>query len=156
LKLTAVKKFWAVKANRMTMTVRPTATGRLPRFPPLKFSQTRVTRFSSGGATSKAGAVSVVTRGCLHGNSRDFRRCTRGDRVHDLLLRRRLAIVEPRVAAEPKNGDPISDREDVVEIVRDENDREPLLTEPLDERKHLLGLGYPQSRRRLVEDDELR
>jgi hypothetical protein len=55
--LTAVKKFWAVDAKRTTMTVSSTMTGRLPRFPPLTFSQIRVPRLSSGSATSKAGTV---------------------------------------------------------------------------------------------------
>jgi hypothetical protein len=57
MKFGAVKKFCAVNAKTMTMTVRPTATGRLPRFPPLTFSQMRVPRLSSGTATSNAGTV---------------------------------------------------------------------------------------------------
>ena len=48
LRLTAVKKFCAVKLKTITTIVRPTITGELPRFPPLMFSQTRVPRLSTG------------------------------------------------------------------------------------------------------------
>ena len=40
-------------------------------------------------------------------------------------------VVDADVAAEPEHGDPVGDLEDVVEVVRDEDDREPLLGEPL-------------------------
>ena len=54
--------------------------------------------------------------------------------MHDLVLRRLLALVDADVAAEPKHGDAVRGLEDVVEVVRDEDDREPLLGEALDER----------------------
>ena len=44
--------------------------------------------------------------------------------------------------------------EDVVEVVRDQDDAEALLGEAVDEREHLLGLRDAERRRRLVEDDE--
>ena len=48
------------------------------------------------------------------------------------------------------------DREDVVQVVRDQHDGEPLLGQPLDELEHLLGLRDAERRRRLVEDHEAR
>ena len=50
----------------------------------------------------------------------------------------------------------VADLEDVVQVVRDQDDREPLLGEPLDEREHLLGLRDAERGGRLVEDHEPR
>src|SRR5580765_5921142 len=50
------------------------------------------------------------------------------DRLDDLLRRRLLSLVDADVAAESQNGDPVRDLEDVVQVVRDEDDREPLVT----------------------------
>ena len=49
--------------------------------------------------------------------------------LDDLLLGRLLALVERDVPAEPQHRDPVRDREDVVQVVRDEHDGEPLLGE---------------------------
>ena len=78
------------------------------------------------------------------------------DRLDDLLLVRVGAPVLADVAAQAQHGDAVGDREDVAEIVRDEDDREPLLREPLDELEHLMGLRDAERRGRLVEDHELR
>ena len=86
----------------------------------------------------------------------NLRRLAGSDRVDDLVLRHLRAREQARVAPEPKHGDAIGDLEDVVEVVRDQDDREALLAEPLDEREHLLGLRDAERRGRLVEDDELR
>ena len=75
--------------------------------------------------------------------------------MHDLLLRRLVALVDADVAAEAEHGDPCRHLEDVVQVVRDEDDGEPLLGQPLDELEHLLGLRDAERRGRLVEDDEL-
>ena len=48
------------------------------------------------------------------------------------------------------------DREDVVQVVRDEHDGETLLGQARDELEHLLGLGDAERGGRLVEDDEPR
>ena len=53
LRLTAVKKFCAVRLKTMTMIDRPTITGALPRFPPLKFSQSRVPKVSIGSSAAR-------------------------------------------------------------------------------------------------------
>ena len=58
--------------------------------------------------------------------------------------------------AEPQHGDPVGGLEDVVEVVRDQDDAEALLAEAAHEREHLLGLRDAERRGRLVEDDELR
>ena len=79
-----------------------------------------------------------------------------GDRVHDLVLRRLLALEDADVPAEAEHRDAGRRLEDVVQVVRDQDDREPLLGQPLDEREHLLGLRYAERGGRLVEDHELR
>ncbi len=65
-----------------------------------------------------------------------------------------VALVDTDVAAEAQDGDPCRDLEDVVEVVRDEDDGEPLVGQPPDELEHLLGLRDAERRGRLVEDDE--
>src|SRR4029077_1133506 len=70
-----------------------------------------------------------------------LRRCVLGlglggaerDRLDDLLRRRLLSLVDADVAAKSQNGDPVRDLEDVVQVVRDEDDREPLFTQTPDE-----------------------
>jgi hypothetical protein len=74
--------------------------------------------------------------------------------VHDLFQGLR-ALVDADVPAEAKDGDAVGGLEDVVEVVRDDHDREALLAEAPDERQHLLGLGDAERRRRLVQDHEL-
>ena len=156
LKLTAVKKFCAVKAKTMTMIVRPTITGVLPSFPPLMFSQSRVAGLSARLGDFERGDVSRHEFGAGRRDPGNLRRLACRDRVDDFLLRDLRAPEQACVAPEPKHGDAIGDREDVVEVVRDQNDGEALLAEPLDEFEHLLGLRDPERRGRLVEDDELR
>ena len=67
-----------------------------------------------------------------------------------------VAFVERDVAAEPQHGDPVGDLEDVVQVVRDQDDGEPLLGQPLDELEHLLRLRDAERGGRLVEDHEPR
>ena len=86
----------------------------------------------------------------------DLGRNSGGDRLDDLLLRGRRALVDTDVAAEAQDGDPGRGLEDVVQVVRDEDDGEPLLGQTPDELEHLLGLRDAERGRRLVEDDELR
>ena len=63
LRLTGVKKLFAVRLKTMTMIVRPIITGALPRLPPLMFSHSRVPKLSNGGSTlGVTSIVSVVTR----------------------------------------------------------------------------------------------
>src|SRR6187200_417194 len=50
------------------------------------------------------------------------------DRLDDLLRRRLVALVDADVAAEAEDGHPVGDLEDVDQVVRDEDDREPLVT----------------------------
>ena len=90
------------------------------------------------------------------GDARDLRRHARGDRLDDLLLGRLVALVDADVAAEAQDGDPVGDLEDVVQVVRDEHDREAPVGEALDEVEHLARLGDAERRGRLVEDDEPR
>ena len=51
--------------------------------------------------------------------------------------------------------DVVGHREDVVHVVGDEDDGEPVVGQPPDEVEHLLGLGDAQRGGRLVEDHEL-
>src|SRR5581483_3724134 len=90
------------------------------------------------------------------GDARDLRRLTCRDRVHDLFLRRLRTREHARVPAEPEHGDPRGRLEDVVQVVRDQDDAEPLLGEAAHEREHLLRLRDAERRRGLVEDHEAR
>ena len=76
--------------------------------------------------------------------------------MDDLLLGRVAPVVDADVAPEPQHGDPIGDLEDVVEVVRDEDDSEPLFGESADELENLIGLRDAQRGRRLVEDHDAR
>src|ERR1039457_2777819 len=51
-------------------------------------------------------------------------------------------------------GQPVSDLENLVEVVRDQEDGMPAVLQPSDEIQDKLGLGHAQRRRRLVHDDE--
>ena len=76
--------------------------------------------------------------------------------LDDLVLGDFVAFVDADVAAEPQHGDPVGDLEDVVQVVRDQDDGEPLLGQALDELEHLLRLRDAERGGRLVEDHEPR
>ena len=87
-------------------------------------------------------------------DARDLRRDAGRDRVDDLLLGRLTALVDGDVLAEAEDRDPVGHLEDVVEVVRDEDDREPLLGEAAHEVEHLPRLRDAERGRRLVEDHD--
>jgi hypothetical protein len=134
-KLFAVKKFVALKLKKTTMKTIPSAIGRTPRLPDLR--------------------LSIPRRSRRVGDAGDLRRHARGDRLHDLLLGRLLALVDADVPAEPQHRDARGGLEDVVQVVRDDDHREALLGEAPHERQHLFGLGDAERGGRLVEDHEL-
>jgi hypothetical protein len=57
--------------------------------------------------------------------------------------------------AEVQAGDVVSYLEDIVHVVRDEDDAETAVGKASNEIENLLGLGYTESRSRLIEDHEL-
>ena len=65
-------------------------------------------------------------------------------------------LVDADVPAEAQDRDPRRRLEHVVQVVRDQDDPEALLGQPVDEREHLLRLRDAEGRGRLVEDDEPR
>src|ERR1019366_6279636 len=58
-------------------------------------------------------------------------------------------------AAQPQHGDPVRDRLDVVQVVRDDDHRDVLALQPLDQVEHDAGLGDAQGGGRLVQDNQL-
>ena len=80
----------------------------------------------------------------------------RGDCVDDLLLRRVGAHVDADELTEAEHRDPVRHLKDVVEVVRDQHDREPTVCQSPHEVEHLARLGDAERGRRLVEDDDLR
>lgn len=58
--------------------------------------------------------------------------------------------------AVPKDGDGVRDLENLIEMVGDEDDRDTVGTQRLDDREELLSLVALQRRRRLVHDDDPR
>ena len=117
-------------------------------------------RLSCGEADARRHDVGFgahdATSDCGLGDARDLRRDTRGDRLDDFLLGRRVTLVDGDVATESEHGDSVGDLEDVVEVVRDEHDGQPSLREALDEVEHLARLGHAERGGRLVENDEAR
>ena len=78
------------------------------------------------------------------------------DGVDDLLLGRLRPLEERDALPEPQHGDAVRHLEDVVEVVRDDDDAEAFLGQTADEVQHLARLRHPESGCRLVEDHELR
>ena len=78
------------------------------------------------------------------------------DRLHDLLLRRLGPLQHRNSLTEAEHGDPVRAFEDVVQVVGDDHDPQASLGQAADEVQHLARLGHAESRRGLVEDDELR
>ena len=69
----------------------------------------------------------------------------------------RLRSLEERDALpEPQDGDAVRHLEDVMEVVRDDDDAQAFLGQTADEIQHLTRLCHSQSGCRLVEDHELR
>ena len=112
-------------------------------------------RGSRSTATSRAPGSSCHAAPCRRGMPETFVGWPAVIACDDLLLRRRLALVEADVAAEAQHRDPVGDLEDVVQVVRDQDHGDPLLGQALDEREHLLGLRDAERGGRLVEDHEL-
>ena len=66
------------------------------------------------------------------------------------------ALEDADVATEAEHRDAVRHLEDVLQVVRDQHDRETLCGEALDEIEHLTRLSDAESGCRLVEDHELR
>ena len=77
------------------------------------------------------------------------------DELDDLLVVHRPRVDLGDHLAQVQDRDVVGDREDVVEVVADQDDREPLLGEAAHQLEDLLGLGHAQRRGRLVQDDQL-
>src|SRR4051812_579583 len=110
---------------------------------------------------SQPATLGIAARSSLRSSSRpldpgDLGGNARRDRRDDLLLGRLAPLVDADVAPEPEHRDPVGDLEDVVQVVRDDHDREPLLAQPSHELEHLARLRDAERRRRLVEDDDAR
>src|SRR4029077_10295535 len=60
-----------------------------------------------------------------------------------------------RGTAEAEDEDPVGYLEDVDQVVADDDDAEPALAQPPDQVEDLSGLGHPQRRGRLVEQNHL-
>ena len=133
LMLPGLRKFSALKEKKMKITASPISTGQLPRLPPRMLSSMRPKKLS-GTAAGAAAVASVLTPApAPRGDSGDLCRNTRRDRADDLVLGDFVPVVDTDVAAEPEHGDPVRDLEDVVQVVRDQDDRQPLIGQPLDE-----------------------
>ena len=77
------------------------------------------------------------------------------DQLDDLRARRVLGPHLRRRLAQVEDVDRVRDLEHVVHVVRDQHDRQAGVGQPAHQLQHLLGLGDPQGRRRLVEDHQL-
>ena len=161
-KFDAVKKFVAVKLKNPTMRISPMTTGRTPRFPDLRFPIARCQMPScsseSGGPRSEAATSSrahATTPASASATPATFVGIPAVIACTTSCCVRLGALVDADVTAEAEDRDPCRRLEDVVQVVRDEDDGEPLLGQPPDELQHLLGLRDAERRGGLVEDDEL-
>src|SRR5580692_62718 len=159
----------------MTMTTRPRMTGSAPLSPlrtraiqiltysPSEFAMTSGAARATSDATSSGSAsgggpwTSVLTGApwLLSRNSGEALRGTGGHEVDDglgVVLRRGP---DGDQAAQAQHGDPVRDRLDVVEVVRDDDHRDVLALQPFDQVEHDPGLGHAEGRGRLVQDHQL-
>ena len=122
--------------------------------PPRDRAEAVLVRLGRDASIASSASVTPVPPCPVWSMPGDLRRDAGGDGVDDLLLRRLAPLEDGGVASEPEHRDPVGHLEDVVEVVGDEDDGEPLLGEPPDEVEHLPRLGDAERGRRLVEDDD--
>ena len=158
LKLPGLRKLSALNEKKVTMTTSPISTGQLPRFPARMLSRIRPKKLWLHGllAGGRSAGAHDGSSGAVDGNAGHLRRHAGRDRLDDLLLGRRLALVEGDRPAEPQNGDPVATSKTSCRLCEIEDDREPLVGEAVDELEHLLGLRDAERGGRLVEDHEAR
>jgi len=77
-------------------------------------------------------------------------------KVAPMLVLPQLARQRRHLLPAPEDGDPVGDREHLVQLMGDEDDRMALPLERLDDLEQLLGLLRRQDSRRLVEDEDVR
>src|SRR5919109_1029954 len=133
VKFRSVRKLSSRSENVTTMATRPTMIGSDP-------GSGRCTDLSRGSDLHAGDVVELPGR----------------DRVDDLLLRRLLALEKRHSLTESQHGDPVRHLEYVVQVVRDDRDREIALGEPPDEVEDLPGLRHAEGGRRLVGDHDAR
>ena len=158
LKLPGLRKLSALKEKKIAMTTSPMSTGQLPRFPARMLSRIRPKKLSGDGLLPAAAAPVLRAHcsgsGAVDGMPETFVGTPAVIAWTTSCCVVVLALVDGDAAAEPQDSDPVCHLEDVVQVVRDEHDREPLIGQPLDELEHLLRLGDAERRSRLVEDHE--
>src|ERR1700677_461196 len=163
----------------MTMATRPSSTGRKPLSPPrtrasqiLAYSPKESAMISgvaaaagsdaiasASAASRRASWTSVLTGAPCGGLGRDggqALRGTRGHQVDDGLGVEYALRPERDHAGRAQYGHPVRDGEDVVQVVRDDDDRDALGPQPRDELEHDAGLGTAQRRGRVGQDITLR
>ena len=74
----------------------------------------------------------------------------------DRFAREGLGVVGDNVGAVAQDRDPVGDFERFLQRVTDENDRDPILAQPVDQREQMMLLLRRQGRGRLIENDNLR
>src|SRR3984885_11129281 len=161
----------------MTMATRPSRTGRKP-LSPLRTRTRKILAYSpnesamisgaaraasvaasSASATSGASGagswISVLTGAPFGRGGGEAPGGTRGHEVDDGL--RVVPVLRPDRdhAAQAQHGYAVRDREDIVQVVRDDDDRDALGLQPVDEIEDDAGLGDAQRRGRLVQDHQL-
>src|SRR3984885_9323271 len=145
----------------MTRATRPSSTGRKP-LSPLRTRTSQILAYSpnesamisglaaaaASDAISSASAgswTSVLTGAPCGGLGRDGGQAlgrTRGHQVDDGLGVEYLLRPDRDHAAQAQHGPPVRDGEDVVQVVRDDDDRDALGLQPRDELEHDSGLGH--------------
>ena len=156
MKLPGLRKLSALKEKKTTITDEPDQHGPAAEVAAADVVEDARRRSSRAPQAGAAAVASVLTRGSgsVDGMPETFVGTPAVIAWTTSCCVVLLALVDGDVAPEPQHGDPVRDGEDVVQVVRDQDDGEPLVREALDELEHLLGLRDAERGGRLVEDHE--
>src|SRR3984885_2372890 len=105
--------------------------------------------------TGNSATRNSATRNAGTWNGGEALRGTGGHQVDDglgVVLRGRPVRDQ---TAQAQHGDPVRDRLDVVQVVRNDDHRDVLALQPFDQVEHDAGLGHAEGRGRLVQDHQL-
>src|SRR5438132_12085740 len=152
------------------MTTRPTMTGSTP-LSPLRIRKPHARTYSprvcaaiaggssaaaASGAAVRSAAASAAEMPCLGARATGAAQPSRGHVLDDALTVKCGRLVLHDKAPQVAHRDAIGDLEDVIQVVRDDHDRESAVAQALDEVEHHLGMNDAERGGRLVHDHQLR
>src|SRR5438105_1128663 len=151
------------------MTTRPTMTGRTP-LSPLRIRKPHARTYSprvwaaiaggssaaaASGAAVRSTAASAAEMPCLGARAIGAAQPSRGHVLDDALTVKRGDLVLHDKASQIDDRDAVGDLEHVIQVVRDDHDREAAVAQAPGQVEHHPGLHDPERGRRLVHDHKL-